>query len=75
MWNVLVFIPAAVIGGLIAAAAGLSAGWGVAIGVVLVAAWSWAVRRWGAPDKMVPVTVGDVVAAVEAGAWPDRSRA
>lgn len=73
LWNGVVFIPAAIVGGLAAAAASLSAVWGVAIGVILVAAWVWTIRRWGPPDKMVPITVGEVIAAVEAGAWPRRS--
>ncbi|HVM38615.1 MAG TPA: hypothetical protein VM265_09535 [Sphingomicrobium sp.] len=71
-WNGLVIIPAALIGGGVASAAGLSTFWGVAITVALLAAWLWAMRRWGPHDSMVPVTVGEVVAAVEAGSWPSR---
>ena len=74
-WNGLVIIPAAVIGGVVAGVAGLSTIWGVAITVALLAAWLWAMRQWGPPDKMVPVTVEEVVAAVETGAWPIRPRA
>jgi hypothetical protein len=74
-WNGLVIIPAAVIGGVVAGVAGLSTFWGVAITVVLLVAWLWVMRRWGPPDKMVPVTVQEVVAAVEAGAWPSRPKA
>ena len=74
-WNGLVIIPAAVIGGAVAGVAGLSTFWGVAITVALLGAWLWAMRRWGPPDKMVPVTVQEVVAAVEAGAWPSRPEA
>lgn len=70
--NGLVIIPAAVIGGVVAGVAGLSAFWGFAITVALLAAWLWAMRRWGPPDRMVPLTVEEVVAAVEAGAWPGR---
>jgi hypothetical protein len=54
----------------IAAVAGLSTFWGVAVTVALLAAWLWVMRRWGPSNKMVPVTVQEVVAAVEAGAWP-----
>lgn len=68
-------ILAAAIGGVVAGVAGLSTFWGVAIGVALLAAWVWVMRRWGLPDRMVPVTVGEVVAAVEAGAWPSRPQA
>src|SRR6478672_5829079 len=69
-WNGLVIIPAALIGGVVAGVAGLSTFWGVAITVALLGAWLWVMRRWGPPDKMVPITVQEVVAAVEAGAWP-----
>jgi len=72
-WNGLVIIPAAVIGGAIMGVADLPAFWGVGITVALLAAWLWVVRRWGPPDRMVPITVGEVVAAVETGAWPSRS--
>jgi hypothetical protein len=74
-WNGLIIMPAAVIGGLVAAFAGLSTFWGVAIAVSLLAAWLWVMRRWGPPDKMVPITVEEVVAAVEAGGWPSRPQA
>ena len=74
-WNGLVIIPAAVIGGVVAGVAGLSTFWGIAITVALLAAWLWVMRRWEPPDKMVPITVGEVVAAVEAGAWPSRTQA
>ncbi len=73
-WNGLVIIPAAIVGGLVAGAAGLSTFWGVALTVALIATWLWVMRRWGPPDRMVPVAVADVVAAVEAGAWPSRPR-
>ena len=72
LWNGLVIVPAAIIGGLVAGFAGLSTFWGLAVTVALLAAWLWAMRRWGPPDRMVPVTVQEVVAAVEAGAWPSR---
>ncbi len=71
-WNGLVFMPAAIIGGVVAGKAGLSTFWGVAITVALLSSWLWVMRRWGPPDRIVPVTVGEVVAAVEAGAWPSR---
>jgi hypothetical protein len=72
--NGLVIIPAAIIGGLVAGFAGLSAFRGFVLTVALLAAWLWAMRRWGPPDKMVPLTVQEVVAAIEAGAWPSRSQ-
>jgi|SRR5690348_12145013 len=74
-WNGLVIIPAAVIGGVVAGVAGLSTFWGVAITVALLTPWLWVMRRWGPPDRLVPITVGEVVAAVEAGAWPSRPQA
>ena len=69
-WNVLVLLPAALMGGTVAGFAGLSTFWSVVLMVALLAATLWAMRRWGPADRFVPVTVGDVVAAVEAGAWP-----
>jgi hypothetical protein len=74
-WYGLVIIPAAVVGGVVAGVAGLSTFWGVAMALALLVALLWAVRRWGPPDRTVPVTVGEVVAAVEAGAWPSRPQA
>jgi hypothetical protein len=74
-WNGLVIIPAAIIGGVVAGVAGLSTFWGVAITVILLAAWLWVMRRWGRPDRMIPITVAGVVVAVEAGAWPNRPQA
>lgn len=74
-WNGLLLLLAAIIGGVVAGVAGLSAFWGVAVAVGLLAAWVSMIRRWGPPDKMVPLTVADVVVAVEAGAWPSRPNA
>jgi hypothetical protein len=74
-WNGLIFIPAGLIAGVIAGAAGLGNLAGFAIAVVLIVACYWAILRWGPPDTKTPVTVGDVVAAVEAGAWPARPQA
>jgi hypothetical protein len=69
-WNAVIILPAALIGGLFAGGAGLSTFWGIAVTVALLAAWSWAMRRWGPPDPMVPITVREVIVAVEAGEWP-----
>jgi hypothetical protein len=69
-WNGLIIIPASIVGGLMAGAAGLSTFWGVAVAAALLAAWAWGMRRWRPPDRMIPVTVAEVLAAVEAGAWP-----
>jgi hypothetical protein len=73
--NGLILVPAALTGGAVAGVAGLSTFWGVAITVALIAACLWVMRRWGPPDRRVPITVGEVVAAVEAGAWPSRPQA
>ena len=75
VWSGLVITSAAVVGGVVAGVAGLSTFWGVAIAVGLLAASVGVMRRWGPADKMAPVTVEDVVAAIEAGAWPSRSQA
>ncbi len=71
-WNGLVIIPAAIIGGVVVGSAGLSTFLGVAITVALLVAWLWMMRRWGPPDRIVPVTVEEVVTAVKAGSWPSR---
>lgn len=71
-WYGLAIIPAAVIGGAVAGLAGPSAFWGFAITVALIAAALWTLRPWGPRDRTIPVTVAEVVAAVEAGVWPSR---
>lgn len=71
-WYGLAIILAAVVGGTVAAMSGLSAVWGVAITVAILAVALWASRRWGPADRTVPITVGQVSAAVEAGVWPKR---
>ena len=72
-WNGLIIIPTALIGGVIAGSAGLSGLWGFAIAIALLVVWVLIMRRWGPPDKLVAVTVADVVQAVEAGAWPSQA--
>jgi hypothetical protein len=69
-WNGLVIIPAAITGGLAAGIAELSSYWGFTISVSLIVAWHFGMRRWGPPDRSVAIEVGEVVAAIEAGAWP-----
>lgn len=67
----LVIIPVAIIGGLVAGVAQSSIVWGIALTVALLAAaWLWVMRRWEPQAPMIPVTVAEVVAAVEAGVWP-----
>lgn len=72
-WNGLVIIPAAVIGGVAAVLADLGPAGGVVITAALLALWLWVMKNWGPPDKTQPITVGQVIAAVEAGAWPRRN--
>jgi len=71
-WYGLIIILAAVIGGAVAGMTGLSSFWGFVIVVALLAAALWAIQRWRPPDRTIPITVGEVAAAIEAGAWPDR---
>lgn len=71
-WNGLIIVPAALIGGLLAGAAGVSTLGGALITIALLGVVLWAMRRWGPPDRMVPITIRDVVTAVELGAWPRR---
>lgn len=71
-WNGLVIMPAAVIGGVAAGLLDLGAVGGIVITVALLALWLWVMRTWGLPDRMQSITVAQVIAAVEAGAWPRR---
>jgi acyl carrier protein len=71
-WHVFITIPIALIGSLAGFALGLGKFLAFVIGVALVVAVYWAMARWGPPDRMIPITVGQVVAAVEAGKWPSR---
>lgn len=71
-WNGLVIMPSAVVGGVAAALLNMGAAGGIAITVALLALWLWIMRTWGPPEKMQPISVEQVIAAVEAGAWPRR---
>jgi acyl carrier protein len=59
---------AAVVGGLVGSVAGPIAG--TATAVAALAASVWALPKLGLVDKMTPITVAEVVSAVEAGSWP-----
>lgn len=69
-WNALLVIPLGLIAGLVAAFA-QSVIWGLVAAAAVVTGLVWARRRWGPPDSMIAITVAEVVAAVEAGAWPE----
>lgn len=64
----LVFIPAAAIGGVVASIAGPVAG--TATAVASLVASIWALPKLGLAEAMTPITVAEVVSAVEAGSWP-----
>ena len=70
--NGLVIMPAALMGGVTAAILKLGAAGGVAITVALLGLWILAMKTWGTSNKMQPITVEQVIAAVAAGAWPRR---
>jgi hypothetical protein len=46
-------------------------GLGIAITAALLMLWHWVMKTWG-PNRVVPITVTQVVEAVEAGSWPRR---
>jgi acyl carrier protein len=71
-WNALLIIPLGLVAGLLAAFAH-STFWGIVAAVAIFVAWVWVMHRWGPRDRMVPISVSDVVAAVEAGEWPART--
>lgn len=66
--SALIILPAAMMGGLVGSAAGPIAG--AATTVVLLAATVWAIPRLGLVSQMKPITVADLLSAVEAGRWP-----
>jgi acyl carrier protein len=70
-WVGLVVIAAAFVGGTAAGLLHLGTEVGIAITVALLALWLWVMKTWG-PYRVVPITVGQVVEAVETGTWPRR---
>ncbi len=70
LWNGLVILPAAIIGGGAAGLLNLGIWGGLAITVALLALSLWLMKKWEPEDRTVPITVSDVIAAVEAGKWP-----
>jgi hypothetical protein len=68
-----IFIPAAVIGGAVGRIAGPVAGTATAVASLVVSIW--ALPKLGLADAITPITVAEVVSAVEAGAWPVSNQA
>ncbi len=68
-WNGLVIMPAAVIGGVTAGLLDLGTTAGITIAVTLLGLWIWVMKTWGPPDTLQPITVAQVIAAVEVGDW------
>jgi acyl carrier protein len=73
LWNLVLILPVGFAGGLIAAWLDAAALVGFAITIFLLVAGMWAMNRWGGADKMMPITVAEIVEAVKAGAWPTRA--
>jgi len=71
-WNGLVILPAAMIGGVAAGFLDLGAAGGIALTVALLGLLLWVMKTWGPRDTMQPITVEQVIAAVQAGTWPQR---
>ena len=69
----LIVIPIAVVAGVVGSMAGPIAG--TVTAVILFVASVWAIPKLGLAEASTPITVGEVVAAVEAGSWPAPSDA
>lgn len=63
----LVIIPAAIVGAIATRNLGVAASVTMTLALVVVSLW---VVRWLWPVKVEPITVVEIVGAVEAGSWP-----
>tara|TARA_A100001391_G_scaffold71385_1_gene45566 strand:+ start:280 stop:711 length:432 start_codon:yes stop_codon:yes gene_type:complete len=70
-WNGLIIMPAAFASGAIGGWLGLGTTVGFLIGLGILVTGYWAIHKM-TPDPSIPITVAEVVSAVEAGAWPER---
>ena len=70
-WKAFVIWPAAAIGGITAKLTGLGFPGGIGISVGLLILWYFAMHKPGPVEGLKAVTVGEVIAAVDAGAWPE----
>ena len=69
-WNGLIVVPAAIAGGATAGWLNLGTMAGILIATVILVLGYWAINRM-TPDPSIPITVAEVVSAVEAGSWPE----
>ena len=67
-------LPGMGVGGLLGWWLGLSWGWGFALAVGIGIGSLWVLATKPGARNEAPVTVSDLVAAVEAGAWPALDR-
>lgn len=68
-WRAMAVWPAAIIGGAIAGLKELGLLGGIGITILLLFLWYLAMRRRGPIRGLTAVTVGEIIAAVDAGAW------
>jgi acyl carrier protein len=69
-WISLLAIPATALGVFAAASLDLSNWWAGGLALTFLGLLLWAFNKRGPRDHMVPITVGSVIEAVEAGEWP-----
>lgn len=66
----ILIVVTAIIGASVAGILNLGIAMGIALSILLLAAWTWGLKKWGRRSKLQPITVAQVIDAVEAGAWP-----
>lgn len=73
LWTAVVPIPSLIVAILVAGFTG-SKFWGGAAGLAFAAILACVMLRRASADTMMPITVGEVVTAAEAGMWTEHTR-